>query len=166
MLELSTVKFIADTSIKKWLMSTEVLKYGFYHLFVLTMNGTSRWGTKLNEQGKHIYGISSKDLRDIYRQMLEFDDDIEDDDITTSLEEEIEILDEAYRNAYKIAVGEMTVRELLDSAEEMIFLPFDPSAPETFTMVVDDIIQYFSDTEEYEKCAELVKVKDKFDDLG
>ena len=98
--------------------------------------------------------------------MLEFDVDIEDDDITTSLEEEIEILDEAYRNAYKIAVGEMTVRELLDSAEEMIFLPFDPSAPETFTMVVDDIIQYFSDTEEYEKCAELVKVKDKFDDLG
>ena len=61
--------------------------------------------------------------------MLEFDDDIEDDDITTSLEEEIEILDEAYRNAYKIAVGEMTVRELLDSAEEMIFLPFAPSAP-------------------------------------
>tara|TARA_B100001057_G_scaffold67299_1_gene60999 strand:- start:214 stop:510 length:297 start_codon:yes stop_codon:yes gene_type:complete len=98
--------------------------------------------------------------------MLEFEDDIEDDDITTSLEEEIEILDEAYRNAYKIAIGEMTVKELLDNAEEMIFLPFDPSAPETFTLVVDDIIQYFSDTEEYEKCAELVKVKDKLDDLG
>ena len=147
-------------------MSTEVSKYASYHLFVLTMNGTSKWGTKLNEQGRHIYGISTKDLRDIYKQMLEFEDDIEDDDITASLEEEIEILDEAYRNAYKIAIGKMTVRELLDRAEEMIFLPFDPSAPETFSMVVDDIIQYFSDTEEYEKCAELVKVKDKFDDLG
>jgi hypothetical protein len=98
--------------------------------------------------------------------MLEFDDDIEDDDITRSLEEEVEILDEAYRNAYKIATGEMTVKELLDSAEDMIFLPFDPSSPNTFSLVVDDIIQYFSDNEEYEKCAELVKIKDKFDDFG
>lgn len=96
--------------------------------------------------------------------MLEFDD-IDDDNIS-SIEEEIEILDSAYRNAYKIAVGKMTVRELLDKADDMIFLPFDPSAPETFSLVVDDIIQYFSDNEEYEKCAELVKVKDKFDDLG
>jgi hypothetical protein len=121
---------------------------------------------KLNEQGKHIYGVSPKDLRAIYKQMLEFDDDIEDDDITRSLEEEVEILDEAYRNAYKIATGEMTVKELLDSAEDMIFLPFDPSSPNTFSLVVDDIIQYFSDNEEYEKCAELVKIKDKFDDFG
>ena len=98
--------------------------------------------------------------------MLEFDDDIEDEDFAKSLEEEIEILDEAYRNAYKIAVGEMTVKELLEKAEDMIFLPFDPSAPETFSMIVDDIIQYFADTEEYEKCAELVKIKEQFDDLG
>ena len=104
-------------------------------------------------------------MRAIYNQMLEFDD-IEDEDFTKSLEEEIEILDEAYRNAYKIAVGEMTVKELLDKADDMVFLPFDPSAPETFSMIVDDIIQYFADTEEYEKCAELVKIKDQFDDLG
>ena len=158
MLELSTVKFIADTSIKKWLMSTEVLKYGFYHLFVLTMNGTSRWGTKLNEQGKHIYGISSKDLKAIFNQMLEFED-IEDDDYS-SIEEEIEILDEAYRNAYEIATGKMTVRELLDKSADMIFLPFDPSAPETFKLIVDDVIKYFEDNEEYEKCAELISAKE------
>ena len=150
--------------IKKWSMSTEVSKYASYHLFVLTMNGTSKWGTRLNEQGKHIYGISSKDLRDIYKQMLEFDDDIEGDDYN-SLEEEIEILDEAYRNGYAIATGRLTVKELLDKSEEMIFLPFDPSEPATFALVIDDIIQYFSDTEEYEKCAELVKAKERFDDL-
>jgi hypothetical protein len=98
--------------------------------------------------------------------MLEFDDDIDDEDITRSLEEEVEILDEAYRNAYKVATGKMTIRELLDSAEDMIFLPFDPSSPSTFSLVVDDIIQYFSDAEEYEKCAELVKLKDTLDDLG
>ncbi len=105
-------------------------------------------------------------MKDIYNQMLEHTDDIDDDDFKSSLEEEIEILDEAYRNAYKIATGRMTIKELLDRADDMIFLPFDPSAPETFTMVIDDIIQYFSDTEEYEKCAELVKAKNKFDDLG
>ena len=105
-------------------------------------------------------------MKDIYKQMLEFDDDIEDDDIIKSLEEEVEILDEAYRNAYKIAVGKMTVRELLDRSDTMIFLPFDPSSPSAFSLVIDDIIQYFSDTEEYEKCAELVKIKETFDDLG
>jgi len=98
--------------------------------------------------------------------MLEYNDDIEDEDITSSLEEEIEILDEAYRNAYKIAIGEMSVRQLLELEEDMIFLPFDPSEPESFSAVIDDIIMYFSDNEEYEKCAELVKVKDQFDDLG
>jgi len=96
--------------------------------------------------------------------MLEYNDDIEDEDITSSLEEEIEILDEAYRNAYAIATGKLTVRQLLKKADDMIFLPFDPSAPETFAMIIDDIIQYFEDTEEYEKCAELVRAKTKFDD--
>ena len=145
-------------------MSTGVSKYGSYLLFVLTMNGTSKWGTKLNEQDKHIYGISPQDLRDIYKQMLEYDDDMEKEDPTSSIEEEVEILDEAYRNAYAIAVGKMTVRELLDKADDMIFLPFDPSAPETFAMIIDDIIQYFEENEEYEKCAELVHAKKKFDD--
>ena len=143
-------------------MSTGVSKYGSFLLFVLTMNGISKWGTRLNEQGKHIYGITREDLKDFYKRMLEYDN-IEDDD-HTSIEEEVEILDEAYRNAYAIAVGKMTIRELLNKADDMIFLPFDPSAPETFAMIIDDIIQYFEDNEEYEKCAELVRAKKKFDD--
>jgi len=96
--------------------------------------------------------------------MFEFEDDIDNDDPTTSIEEEVEILDEAYRNAYAIATGKLTVRQLLKKADDMIFLPFDPSVPETFAMIIDDIIQYFEDTEEYEKCAELVHAKTKFDD--
>ena len=91
--------------------------------------------------------------------MLEFDD-IEDNDYSSSIEEEIEILDEAYRNAYEIATGKMTVRELLDKSADMIFLPFDPSAPETFKLIVDDVIKYFEDNEEYEKCAELISAKE------
>ena len=104
-------------------------------------------------------------MRDIYNQMLEFDDIDDDERPVSSIEEEIEILDEAYRNAYLIATGQLSVKELLNKADDMIFLPFDPSAPETFAMIIDDVIQYFSDSEEYEKCAELVKVKDKFDDI-
>ena len=103
-------------------------------------------------------------MKAIYNQMFEFEDDIDNDDPTTSIEEEVEILDEAYRNAYAIATGKLTVRQLLRKADDMIFLPFDPSAPETFAMIIDDIIQYFEDTEEYEKCAELVHAKTKFDD--
>jgi len=94
--------------------------------------------------------------------MLDFDD-IDDEDLTTSLEEEIEILDEAYRNAYKVATGKMTVQQLLDEAGDMVFLPFDPAAPETFMMIVDDVIEYFENSEEYEKCAELVQIKGKHD---
>jgi len=144
-------------------MSTEVLRSGSYHLFVLTMTGTSRWGMKLNEQDKHIYGISKLDLKDIYRQMLDFDD-TEDEDLVTSLEEEIEILDEAYRNAYKVITGAMSIQQLLDDADDMIFLPFDPGVPETFMLIADDMIQYFEDAEEYEKCSEIMKIKDKLDD--
>ena len=144
-------------------MNTGVLKLDSYHLFVLTMTGISRWGTRLNEQDKRIYGISKLDLKDIYRQMLDFDD-TEDEDLITSLEEEIEILDEAYRNAFKVITGAMSIQQLLDDAEDMIFLPFDPSVPETFMMIADDMIQYFEDAEEYEKCSEIMKIKEKLDD--
>ncbi len=101
---------------------------------------------------------------DIYKQMLEFDDDIENDDISEMINEEIEILEEAYNNAYAIATGKLTVGDLLAKADDMIFLPYDPSSPETFSMIIDDLIQYFEDTEEYEKCSELIKAKKKFND--
>ena len=36
---------------------------------------------------------------------------------------------------------------------------FDPSNPETFELIIDDMIEYFEETEEYEKCQTLVKLK-------
>jgi len=96
--------------------------------------------------------------------MLDFDDIDDNEDIKASLEEEIEILDEAYRNAFKVATGRMSVQELLDESEDMIFLPFDPVEPSTFMMIVDDIIEYFENSEEYEKCAELMEIKERLDD--
>jgi hypothetical protein len=90
------------------------------------------------------------------------DDDFFDTEL--NVEEEIEILDEAYRNAYRVATGRISVADLLRESDELIFLPFDPTAPETFNMVIDDIIEYFEENEEYEKCAELVSIKNKIKD--
>lgn len=104
-------------------------------------------------------------MKVIYKQMLEFDDIDDDYDFSSSVEEELEILDEAYRNAFAVATGKMSVSELLDRSPDMIFLPFDPSDPSTFKLVVEDMIKYFEESEEYEKCAELISAKDKLDDF-
>ena len=76
-----------------------------------------------------------------------------------NLQEELDMLDEAYQNAYLVATKKLTVEELLAEDGEMVFLPFNPEAPETIMIVIDDVINYFSKEEEYEKCAELVRVK-------
>ena len=146
-------------------MSTEESKFDSYLLFVLTMNGTKEWGTNQPEQGTRIYGVKPGDWKDIYKAMSQHlenyneEDGLFDDEL--NIEEEIEILDEAYRNAYRVATGEISVAELLRESDELIFLPFDPTTPETFMIVIDDIIDYFEETEEYEKCAKLVSIKNK-----
>ena len=89
----------------------------------------------------------------------------EDESYDVNLEEELEILNEAYLNAYLIVTKRITVAELLAADGEMVFLPFDPEAPETIRMVIDDVIEFFSNEEEYEKCAELLRVKKKLDDI-
>lgn len=104
------------------------------------------------------------DLKDIFNQtyvnklkeMFE-----EEEDFEINLQEELEMLDEAYQNAYLVATEKITVKELLEENGEMVFLPFNPEAPETIIMVIDDVINYFSKEEEYEKCAELVSAKER-----
>lgn len=89
----------------------------------------------------------------------------EEESYSINLEEELEILNEAYFNAYLIVTKRTTVAELLKADGEMVFLPFDPEAPETIRMVIDDVIEFFSNEEEYEKCAELLQEKKKLDDI-
>ena len=101
--------------------------------------------------------IFSQTFEDKLKAMFEE----EEDKYEINLEEELEILDEAYQNAYLVATKRLTVAELLESDGEMVFLPFDPEAPETIMMVIDDVIDYFSKEEEYEKCVELVRVKER-----
>ena len=95
---------------------------------------------------------------------LSYSEDYEDN---ININEEIEILGEAYENAYKILTGKVLVEEfLLEETESgrIIFLPFDPKEPETARLIIDDVIEYFEEGEEYEKCSELTTVKNKFDD--
>ena len=93
-------------------------------------------------------------------------DEYENDD-NLNLEEEIEILAEAYQNAYEIITKKITVEELIDRQVHsggILFIPFDPSVPETIDLIIDDLIAFFEENEEYEKCKELLDIKNNEDD--
>jgi hypothetical protein len=66
-----------------------------------------------------------------------------------------EILEEAMNNAYQIVTGQFTFDEILERDDEAC-IPFDirTEGPD-----IEGMIEYFIETEEYEKCAELVKLK-------
>jgi len=89
----------------------------------------------------------------------------EDGDMEISFEEEIELLREAYETSYLIATGKITVQELLERTEGILFLPFDPSEKSSMIEAIDDTIEYFQNEEEYEKCSELLKAKNDLNDV-
>jgi len=62
-----------------------------------------------------------------------------------------EVLDEAMNNAYFIAIGEYTFEELLEKTGEAC-VPFDARTEEPD---LESMIEYFIETEEYEKCSTL-----------
>ena len=73
---------------------------------------------------------------------------------------EQEILDDAYYNTYLVLTNKITIEELLKENEEnedTLFLPFDPTVPETIELIIGDTIKYFEELEDYEKCAELMQ---------
>ena len=64
------------------------------------------------------------------------------------------------RHSYNLLLGKKTLDELIkDSAD--IFLMFNPENKHIPMVddVYDTLIEYFSSTEEYEKCAEILKAK-------
>ena len=81
--------------------------------------------------------------------------------------EEERVLHEAMVNGYMLVVGKLTYEQLLDGDGHDgggLWLPtgFDESAS------IDQLIEYFQqpDIEEYEKCAELVKIKEYLKETG
>ena len=76
-----------------------------------------------------------------------------------------EIAEIALNNAYNLIIGKTTLEELFRQADNTkydkdieVYLPFDPEKgiPED---CIDILMDHFVYTEEYEKCAKLVKIK-------
>ena len=78
-----------------------------------------------------------------------------DKDGELTAEEREYILSQAMENAYIVAVGKITYAELEESGEYWF-----PDLEDTDTML-QPVIDYYSELEEYEKCQELKNVMDK-----
>ena len=78
--------------------------------------------------------------------------------------EDLEMYEKAMENAYDLITKRKTVDDVyydLESDEyEEYYLPFDPVTEDGRSPdVIDMVIEYYTGTEEYEKCAELVNIK-------
>jgi len=82
--------------------------------------------------------------------------------------EEMELYNNAMDNAYNLITGKITVDDLFvefdesEDEDDVLPLPFNPFLSEKFSnALIDVVIDHFSHYEEYETCAELVKIKEK-----
>ena len=70
------------------------------------------------------------------------------------------IFNDMYKNAYYIIMGRLVVDDLLDyNGCALPFIPYSKN-DEIREEIYDDIINHFITTEEYEKCADIKKIKD------
>ncbi len=67
-----------------------------------------------------------------------------------------EILSEAMNYAYLIVTKKATFEDLVDGGEE-VMLPYNILEEEDVNFEI--LIEYFEEEEEYEKCADLMKIK-------
>tara|TARA_R110001592_G_scaffold141136_2_gene362462 strand:+ start:101 stop:391 length:291 start_codon:yes stop_codon:yes gene_type:complete len=67
-------------------------------------------------------------------------------------------------NTFNILMGNITVKELFNKGIDVPLL-VNPSqgfiSDESKTEILDSMIEYYTEEEEYEKCAKLVKLKSK-----
>jgi hypothetical protein len=92
--------------------------------------------------------------------MIDYNNDSE-NDFEKSMDEFLEkvaSIDSCYNNGYKLITNKRTLAELTEEKLVVVF-PFNPRQKESFLKVADLMISYFASIEEYEKCADLVKVK-------
>ena len=71
--------------------------------------------------------------------------------------DEEEMFHESMENAYILVTSQLTFGELFDY--NGCYLPYNPKK-EVTTEVFDELIDYFCELEEYEKCAKLKKLKE------
>ena len=85
-------------------------------------------------------------------------------DFIKKYEEDLEIYGSAMNNAYSIITKEKTLDDIYFEFEEgdryAFPLPFNPIEEDGRTSdIIDIVIEYFTETEEYEKCAALLEIK-------
>ena len=78
--------------------------------------------------------------------------------------EDLEMYEKAMNNAYDIITKKKTVDDIYFDLEDedynIYYLPFDPTSEDGRTpAIIDMVIEYYTTIEEYEKCTELVKIK-------
>ena len=66
------------------------------------------------------------------------------------------MIDKCMINSYKVTTFKSTVEEILDENNKAMFYgnPLDYTTED-----IDEVIEYFENTEEYEKCGELLEEK-------
>jgi len=78
-------------------------------------------------------------------------------------EKDMELLDMANRNTYMIVTGKKTLDDILETVEQATFV-CNP-AEEIDCDTLEGMMDYFIDTEEYEKCAVLRDIIDSSGEL-
>ena len=84
--------------------------------------------------------------------------------------EDLELYNRAMVNAYDLITKRKTLDDIYYALEDDTLddfpLRFDPVSEDGRSEdIIDVVIEYFISIEEYEKCAELVKIKEKCQDL-
>tara|TARA_R110001583_G_scaffold144156_4_gene296147 strand:+ start:627 stop:902 length:276 start_codon:yes stop_codon:yes gene_type:complete len=81
--------------------------------------------------------------------------------------EDLEMYEQAMENAYALITKRKSLDDIYESFEkegivDKFYLPFDPISEDGRTAdIIDMVIEYYTNTEEYEKCAELLKIKNQ-----
>ena len=82
--------------------------------------------------------------------------------MSNTTDEDMEELDLAMNNGYHILMGDITIDDLLsNSKRQLLYISFDPDklvSDDYWDTMVNSMIDYFIEKEEYEKCAELKKL--------
>jgi hypothetical protein len=75
-------------------------------------------------------------------------------------QESLEMLSISMDNAYRVLTKKTSIRKLMNTSKSGCWFPyadiFNPTNKD-----IDSVVDYYCDLEEYEICAELVKIKNK-----
>jgi len=75
--------------------------------------------------------------------------------------DEVELVNDAMNNAFNILTGKSEFKTLFVDNADRIALPFDPyNKKVTHGKIIDLLILHYTECEWYERCAELVKLKE------